>query len=316
MNKERAWDTVAGFLTYLALEKGLSENSREAYQNDLRDLIDFCVETRIRNWNNITPVNLTEYISKLFDLGIASSTISRRLSAYRGFFHYLRLEDIVKKNPAKLIPPPGKSRKLPEVLALSDIESIITQIETVVENENALQKNARIRDRAMFEMLYGSGLRVSEIVDLKLESILAKGKVLDVFGKGSKNRLVPTGEVSRWALKRYLKEVRPELVRDSRKTRDAVFLSLKLGAPLTRQAIWQMVKKYTAAAGIKIDVTPHTFRHSFATHLLEGGAGLRDVQEMLGHVSIETTVIYTHIDKHHLLDVVRQFHPRNEGGET
>jgi len=311
VDKERAWDTVAGFLTYLALEKGLSENSRSAYQNDLKDLIDFCVEAGVKDWENITPLSLTDYISKLYDLGIASSTISRRLSAYRGFFHYLRLEGIVVKNPAKLIPPPGKTRKLPEVLSVSNIESIINQIERVVEDENDLQKYARIRDRAIFEMLYGSGLRVSEIVDLKLEAILAKGKVLNVFGKGSKHRLVPTGEVSRWALRRYLEQVRPELVRNFRKTRDAIFLSLRLGAPLTRQAIWQMVKKYTAAAGITIEVTPHTFRHSFATHLLEGGAGLRDVQEMLGHVSIETTVIYTHIDKHHLLDVVRQFHPRN-----
>ncbi|MBT3232920.1 MAG: tyrosine recombinase XerD [Calditrichaeota bacterium] len=311
MDRERAWNTVSGFLTYLALEKGLAENSREAYQNDLRDLIDFCVGCGIRDWENITPLSLTDYIGKLYDLGIASSTISRRLSAYRGFFHYLRLEGIVVKNPAKLIPPPGKSRKLPEVLSVSNIESVINRIEKTVENENELQRYARFRDRAIFEMLYGSGLRVSEIVDLKLESILAKGKVLSVFGKGSKQRLVPTGEVSRWALKRYLQEVRSDLVRDSRKTRDAIFLSLKHGAPLTRQAIWQMVKKYTAAAGITVDVTPHTFRHSFATHLLEGGAGLRDVQEMLGHVSIETTVIYTHIDKHHLLDVVRQFHPRN-----
>ena len=249
MERESAWNTVAGFLTYLALEKGLAENSRDAYQNDLRDLIDFCVDTGVRDWVDITPVHLTDYISELYDLGIASSTISRRLSAYRGFFHYLRLEGILMKNPAKLIPPPGKTRKLPIVLTVSNIEAIINQIEHIVENENTLQRMARIRDRAMFEILYGSGLRVSEVVDLKLDSILAGGKVLNVFGKGSKHRLVPTGEVSRWALRRYLVEVRPEYIRDPQKTHKAIFLSIKLGAPLTRQSVWRMAKAPAWPAG-------------------------------------------------------------------
>lgn len=302
MDIDRAADTVASYMTNLALEKGLSSNSCDAYRIDLMDLIQFLADRKVPDWEQVTARNISDYVSQLYELGIAASTVSRRLSAFRGFYKHLQIEGMATHNPAKLVLGPRESRKLPDVLSLQDIEKILASLKG--------DKPLEIKNLAIIEILYGCGLRVSELTGLRLSQLLADGKVINVLGKGDKQRLVPVGGMARQALHRYLKEVRPSLVTNTKDAKDFIFLSQRYGKPMSRQAIWQLIKKLALQAGISTAITPHTFRHSFATHLLEGGAGLRDVQEFLGHASIETTNIYTHIDKGHLLEVVRTFHPR------
>jgi len=302
MDTDAAWNTVAAYLTSLALEKGLSENSRSAYQRDLADLIDYCSCKGISGWNDITSADISRYLNELYDLGIAPATVNRRLSAYRGFFTFLCREGILQADPARVVIGPRARRKLPSVLTIPQVEALLAQPD--------LNTPAGVRDRAMIELMYGCGLRVSELITLTLDALRMDGEILFVRGKGDKTRLVPVGGYARDAVMKYLSEVRPSLVKDRRQTKDAIFLSLKLGKPLTRMGFWRILKAHVAAAGIKEEVTPHTLRHSFATHLLEGGAGLREVQELLGHASIETTMIYTHVDRAHLYEVVKTFHPR------
>jgi integrase/recombinase XerD len=302
MNTDRAADEVASYITNLALEKGLSVNSCDAYRIDLMDLIQFLSSKNVRDWESVRALDISDYVSQLYDLGIAASTVSRRLSAFRGFYKHLQREGIATHNPAKLVLGPRESRKLPTVLSLQDIEKILDSLQG--------DRPLDIKNLAIIEVLYGCGLRVSELTGLRLSNLLADGKVINVTGKGDKQRLVPMGGMARQAVLRYIKEVRPSLVKNTKDARDSIFLSQRYGKPMSRQAIWQLIKKLALQVGISTAITPHTFRHSFATHLLEGGAGLRDVQEFLGHASIETTNIYTHIDKGHLLEVVRTFHPR------
>ncbi len=287
----------------MALEKGLADNTCEAYRRDLTDVIDFCDREGINGWESVRPADLSSYIAQLYDLGIAAATIGRRLSAVRSFYRFLQRDGLVNSNPADLAQAPRKRRSLPEVLTVAEIEAIIAAIDRAAPEG--------LRDWAIIEMLYGCGLRVSELTALRREWFLTEGRVLNVTGKGGRQRLTPVPGQALHTVNRYLREVRPELARKSIKARDYIFLSMKLGAPLTRQAVWGLVKHYVAAAGLMLRVTPHTFRHSYATHLLEGGASLRDIQELLGHVSIETTDIYTHIDRSHLLETVRTCHPRN-----
>ena len=304
MDELVAWDTVAGYLTSVALEKGLSDNTSQAYRLDLTDLVNFCQQKKVARWEDVTSVHILDYLKTLYDLEIAPATIARRLSAFRGFFRYLLREETIKKNPAELIEGPRMKRKLPDVLSVQDIEIILDQPDT--------ESNGGIRDRAILEMMYGSGLRVSEVIGIRLDDLLLDGELLKVTGKGSKQRIVPVGDYARQAVAHYLSDVRSQLVRDPIKAREVLFLSIKLGKALTRQAIFLMLKAYVLKAGLNANVTPHTLRHSFATHLIEGGAGLREVQELLGHVSIDTTMIYTHLDRTHLLEVVRTCHPREK----
>lgn len=302
MDEAAAWDAVAGFLTTIAIEKGLAGNSREAYRNDLRDLIRYCTDHSIPQLQSIKSSDILNYLSELYDLGVASSTMNRRLSAFRGFFSYLDREGIVNKNPVELVDGPRIKRKLPEVLSVQEMESLLAQPSD--------ESNGGIRDSAILEMMYGCGLRVSEVINLKLDNILLDGDLLKITGKGSKQRIVPIGDYARQALKDYLTKSRPSLIRDPQQACEGLFLSLKLGRPMSRQAIWLMLKDYARSAGLSSKITPHTLRHSYATHLIEGGAGLREVQELLGHVSIDTTTIYTHIDRTHLTEVIRTCHPR------
>lgn len=303
MDEATAWDAVAGFLTSMALEKGSSEKTCEAYRNDLANLLDFCVQRSISGWDKVTPLEITRFINELYDLGISSATVNRRLSAYRGFFSYLCREGIIRTNPAKLVSGPRAGRKLPYVLTPEDISAIFEQPD--------ITTSAGLRDRAILELMYGCGLRVSEVIAVRMESFVLEGKLLAVTGKGEKQRLVPVGGMAQKAVADYLSQGRSRLVREPRKAGGFLFLSVKLGRPVTRQAVWLMIKKYARVVNPELNVTPHMFRHSFATHLLEGGAGLREVQTMLGHVSIDTTMIYTHIDRTHLIEVVRTFHPRS-----
>jgi len=305
MDKEREWNAIAGFLTTLALEKGLADLSREAYKRDLADLLEFCSEREVVDWKAVTAQDILSYIGELDDLGIAPATINRRLSAFRGFWSYLVHEHLVEVNPARLIDGPPARRKLPDVLTYEDIKKLLTQPHP--------DSPSGIRDRAILELMYSCGLRVSETVSLKLDNFLLDGKLLSVRGKGSRQRLTPVGRPALEAVALYLKDARPLFIKkdDPRRAGNALFLSVKLGRPLTRQSLWLMIKAYAQAAGLTSHISPHTLRHSFATHLLEGGASLREVQELLGHVSIDTTMIYTHLDRSHLLEVVRSFHPRN-----
>ncbi len=280
----------------------MAENSREAYRRDLTDLIDYCSHRNINSWSDVTTDHLGGYVSELYYAGIAPSTVNRRLSAFRGFFAYLFREGITKQDPARIMQGPRGNRKLPDVLFIEQMELLLEQPD--------LTSNSGLRDRAMLELMYGSGLRVSELITLKIDDIIPGGEVMKVTGKGTKQRIVPVGGYAANYLNEYMEKVRPGLVRDIKDAGNYLFLSLKLGKPLSRMGYWKILRKYVIQAEIKTKVTPHTLRHSFATHLLEGGAGLREVQELLGHASISTTMIYTHIDKQHMLEVVRSCHPR------
>jgi len=293
---------LRGFLTMVSLEKGLAENTSRSYRLDLEDLLRFLADESVSEPTAVKTLHISRYIGKLYDLGIAPATISRRLSAFRGYFAYLQREGVIKKDPAELVESPKALRHLPEVLSVAEVERLIAAPDA--------QTPAGIRDRAMLELGYGCGLRVSELVSVKIGDFLLEGKILKVTGKGGKQRLVPVGECARNAIERYMQVVRPTLIKDRAAAKDALFLSLKLGTGMTRAAFWQHLQGYLLTAGLSRKITPHTLRHSFATHLLEGGAGLRDVQELLGHASIATTTIYTHIDRSHLIEVVRSFHPR------
>jgi len=303
MNTDAAWSAVAGFLTSLALEKDLAENSREAYRRDLGDLIEYCQRCGIGLWSDVKSADITRYLTELYDLGIAPATVNRRLSAFRGFFAWLCREGTCQTDPAKLVSGPRARRRLPNVLTIAEVEKLLAAPN--------LSNPIGIRDRAMLEVVYGCGLRVSELVNLKLDAFRLDGRLLLIQGKGGKQRLVPIGGYATQAVTDYLQKIRPLWVRDVRKTQDALFLTQKRGAPMTRQGFWTILKAHTTTAGIETRVTPHTLRHSFATHMLEGGAGLRDVQELLGHASLVTTTIYTEIDSAHLYEVVKTFHPRN-----
>lgn len=296
------WEAVAGFLSGLALEEGLSDNTREAYRRDLADLIQFWGESVPDNWSDVRPTDLTNYLARLSRTGASPATINRRLSAIRHFFGYLLREGAVNSDATIHLTGPRQRRHLPDVLSVSDIERLLDQPD--------LATPTGLRDRAMLELGYGCGLRVSELVGVALDDFLLEGAILKVLGKGSKERLVPVGDCARTALVEYLAKGRPSLVRAAPHAFGRLFLAAKTGRPLSRVGFYLILKNYVQAAGIERRVTPHTLRHSFATHLLEGGAGLRDVQELLGHVSIDTTMIYTHIDRSHLIEVVRTFHPR------
>lgn len=302
MNTDEARDTISTFLTSLSIEKGLAKNTLEAYQHDLGDLIEFCNRKSIRSWDKISTTHLNGYIRDLYDVGAASSTVNRRLSSIKGFFSWLSRENMIKRNPAQVLKSIRKQRKLPAVLTPDEVELLISQPDK--------SSNAGIRDRAMFEVMYGSGLRISETIGLRLDNILPGGEIMRITGKGSKQRIVPLGGYAKSALDKYIRNVRPELAVKSQNSGSYIFLSLRLGTPLSRMGFWKILRGYVVAAGLDKDITPHTLRHSFATHLLEGGAGLREVQELLGHASIDTTMIYTHIDRSHLMEVVRSCHPR------
>ncbi|MCU0625871.1 MAG: tyrosine recombinase [Gemmatimonadaceae bacterium] len=241
---------------------------------------------------------LRGFVHHLVDLGLAPASIARMVSALRGYYRFLVAEQLAQADPAELLETPRKWRTLPDVLAPTDVERLIGAI--------TLDEPLAFRDRALLEVAYGAGLRVSEWITLGLGDVHVDERLVRVIGKGNKERLVPLGRSAVTAVAVYLRELRPRLVREPHGT---LFVNAR-GTPLTRMGAWKILRKYVEAAGIALHVTPHTLRHSFATHLLEGGADLRAVQEMLGHADIGTTQLYTHIDRTYLQHVHRQFHPR------
>lgn len=288
------------FIRYLALEKGLSDNTLFAYDNDLRRYMQFLEEHNINKVDQILPLVLQNYIGQLYEIGLASSSMARNFSAIRSFHNFLIESDITKTDPSELLETPRQSRKLPIVLAVDEVISIIKQPD--------IKKPLGIRDRAMLEVLYGCGLRISELLSLKLNNLLLEDEIIRILGKGSKERFVPIGmEAIHW-IKIYLSRTRPFLT-SGVFSKSTLFLN-RNGRPMSRMGFWKILRKYVLMANISIDVHPHTFRHCFATHLLDNGADLRSVQELLGHVDISTTQIYTHVSRQQLTKIYKQYHPR------
>lgn len=293
------------YLQFIKLEKGLSKNSIISYKNDISRYVDFLVfNKKINDLSGVTLTHIEEFLNFLIDSEcLSSSSLARNISSIRGFHEFATVEGFAKANPAELIELPKKAKKLPEVLNVTEVEAILAAPNT--------ETPAGIRDKAILECLYGTGMRVSELTGLELDRLFFEIGFIRVIGKGSKERLVPVGEVAQDAIEHYVEHVRPLFINSKKpeKAKNRIFLNQRGGA-LTRMSIWNIVQKAALTAEIKKSVYPHIFRHSFATHLLEGGADLRAVQEMLGHSSILTTEIYTHIDRSFLHQVHKEFHPR------
>ncbi len=290
---------------YLLLERGLSENTREAYLADADRLQDF-LRGRGVDFDRADVQTLSDFVASLADLGIAPRSIARTVSGIKSVFRYLRLEREIDANPALLLDTPRIGRHLPTVLSVGEIDSMIAAIDP--ESPTAL------RNHAIIETLYGCGLRVSELCDMRLSRIdFTRGMAL-IEGKGSKERIVPMSDSSLELIRRYVSTDRASL-RIDRGEEDIVFLNVR-GHRLTRQMVFTVLRQLAALAGIRTVISPHTLRHSFATHLLEGGANLRAIQQMLGHESISTTEIYLHMDNSHLRDEILRHHPRNRRHTT
>jgi integrase/recombinase XerD len=288
-----------GFADYLGLEAGHSPNTVEAYLRDLYRLAEFALGRGIGDPAALTRPLLREFVFELKDLGLSAATIRRHVSAIRTYFGFLLGEGIVREDPSDRLESPRLGRTLPEALSVQEIEALL--------GAPSIEELLGWRDRALLELGYGAGLRVSELCGLTLTDLVLTEGLVRVLGKGGKERLVPIGRSVLGAVSVYLHTLRPQL--DRGKSRQRVFLNGR-GEPLSRVGAWGIVKRAATRAGLSRRVTPHTLRHSFATHLLEGGADLRAVQEMLGHADLSTTQIYTHVDREYLRSIHRQFHPR------
>ncbi|MEZ4889848.1 MAG: site-specific tyrosine recombinase XerD [Crocinitomicaceae bacterium] len=292
---------INDFIAYLKIEKGLAENSIDAYTRDVNKLRDFS-ESIPKNATAVQHEDLVQFIAELYDLGLSNRTQARIISGIKQFYNYLFLEEEINDNPAELIEQPNLGRKLPEVLSIEEIDAMIAAID--------LSKAEGERNRAILETLYSCGLRVSELVNLKFEDLHFDKGFVRVIGKGNKERLVPISPSVISEITTYKNNSRAHLPIQPQASK-IVFLNRR-GAQLTRVMIFTMIKQTALLAGITKTVSPHTFRHSFATHLLEGGANLRAIQEMLGHESITTTEFYTHLDERFLRDAILTYHPRNK----
>jgi len=295
-----SWDSaIADFLTYLRLEKSLGKRTLTAYGSDVDKLRRFMEGEYSLPPQQVEHRHLEHFLAHTCDLGLNSRSQARVLSGVKAFFKYLLLDDAIAANPTQQISGPKLGRKLPDTLSVEEVEKIIAAVD--------LSKPEGHRNKAMLEMLYSCGLRVSELVSLQLSNIYLDKKFLRVIGKGNKERLVPIGSKAIGALEQYLEGRRTAPVK--REHDNVVFLNRR-GARLTTVMVFLIVKDLAAKAGITKSISPHTFRHSFATHLVEGGADLRAVQEMLGHESITTTEIYTHLDREYLREAILLYHPR------
>jgi integrase/recombinase XerD len=293
------------FLNYLKLERSLSENSIEAYDRDVQKLSEFM----LMKYPQIPPAgisskHLADFLAFITDLGMSAHSQARILSGVKAFYKYLLFENEIEADPTVLIEGPKLGRKLPDTLSFPEIEKLLNAID--------LSTSEGGRNRAMLEVLYSSGLRVSELVELKLNQLDFELEFLRVFGKGNKERLVPAGSDALKYLSLYIKEIRGKYPhKDAQPGHEKYVFLNRNGRKLTRVMVFTIIKNLAKATGMKKTISPHTFRHSFATHLIEGGADLRAVQEMLGHESITTTEIYTHLDRDYLRQVIKEFHPRS-----
>lgn len=292
---------IGEYMTMLKVERTLARNTLESYQRDLNQYHSFLKDDiKIKSIRNVTLGHIRTYLRYLSDKAMAASSVKRAISTIRTYHNFLLAEGRMKDNPAQLLEAPKIPQKLPNILTIEEIDTILN----IIPND----KPMALRDLAIFEMMYSCGLRVTELCDIKTTDILWDSELIRVNGKGNKQRFVPIGPIARDNLKNYLNHKRPSLA-DKNHNVVELFLSQN-GRKLTRMMIWILLKKWTDASNLQKKVSPHTLRHSFATHLLEGGADLRSVQEMLGHADISTTQVYTHLDKEHLKEVHRTFHPR------
>ncbi|MBI4545169.1 MAG: site-specific tyrosine recombinase XerD [Gemmatimonadetes bacterium] len=287
------------FRDHLAFERGLSPRTLDAYGRDLERMVRFLESRGVRRPGSATPVDLREFVYHLKDQGLQPASIRRSLSAVRTYFAFLLGDGLVVSDPSERLDPPRTWRRLPGVLSREDVERLLA----APDPEDRLYS----RDKALLEFAYAAGVRVSELISLRVRDLALEEGFATVLGKGAKERLVPVGQAAVRALRIYLREVRPQL--DRGESGGLVFLNAR-GRALSRMGVWKILQKQLRRAGIQKRVTPHTLRHSFATHLLEGGADLAAVQEMLGHADISTTQIYTHVDREYLRDVHRRYHPR------
>lgn len=290
---------VDQFLDYIALERGLSPNTRAAYAADLRTFIAFLRTRRVASFNAVRRRHVLDFLFEQKDRGLSARSIARRLVALKVFFRYLQQEGLLTENVTETMESPRLWKVLPDILTYKEVDRLLA----------APQANVRhgLRDRAILETLYGAGLRVSELAALKLKDLHLEEGYVRCVGKGRKERIVPLGSRARACLRQYLDEMRPRLAQ--RTGDESLFLTFR-GRPFGRRGLWKLIKKYARMAGISKNVTPHTLRHSFASHLLANGAPLRVIQEMLGHADIATTQIYTHVDPARLKAVHARYHPR------
>ncbi len=287
------------YIYHLSVEKGLADNTLESYQRDLKKYVSFLQKNKVQCFKETSRKQITDYLNLQHENGLAPSSINRSLASLRSFYQFLLKEQIMQENPAIDLETPRMEKKLPHVLSFSDIELLLEQPQTNCE--------IGIRDKAMLELIYATGIRVSELVSLNLNHANIKMGFLRCDGKGGKERMIPLGSVAIHCLQDYLARSRRKLLKNQ--DEKTLFLN-QHGKRLTRQGFWKILKKYVLRAGINADITPHTLRHSFATHLLENGADLRSVQEMLGHADISTTQIYTQLTRKKIKEVYDQAHPR------
>lgn len=295
---------VDAFLNYAAVERGMSANTVAAYRNDLTGFVFYFTEAaddlNLTDWRSITSDHVNSLLSDMDERGYSSATRSRKIAALRSFMKFLVEERVIDESPALHIRTPRAGRPVPDVLTASDVDSLLDTAASGTSPEDR-------RDHVMIELMYAAGLRVSELVSLEISDVNLRSATVRTIGKGSKERIVPLHEAAVDAVESYLHGVRPLLA--VRAHTEAMFLGRR-GRRLSRQAFWQRLKRVAVQAGINAHITPHTLRHSFATHLLQGGASLRHVQELLGHSSISTTQIYTHLTSEHVRDEYDKAHPR------
>jgi len=293
-------DEIQDFLHFLTVEKGLAKNTIISYKRDLQQYSYFLREIDVHNVQDISRTHIIRYLSKMKNDGKSSKTMARNVASIRSFHQFLLREKLTEEDPTLHIETPQMEKKLPKVLNLPEVEALL--------NAPNMSNEFGYRDKAMLEILYATGMRVSELIELNISDAHLTMGFIRCIGKGNKERIIPIGSKAIEALELYLQYGRPKLVKPKHRS-DALFLN-HLGKRLTRQGFWKILKKLSKDAGIKKEFSPHTLRHSFATHLLENGADLRAVQEMLGHADISTTQIYTHVTKTRLKDVYAKFHPR------
>ncbi|MCK4273772.1 MAG: site-specific tyrosine recombinase XerD [Dehalococcoidales bacterium] len=294
-------ELIESFLNYLAVEKGYSEHTVVAYRNDLTGLADFAKKQGVASWADFNRQNMLSYLLDLKERGYVATTAARKVAAARSFFGFLVSEGIIKTNPTENMSSPSVGKALPKPIPIS-------QVRLLLEQPAKLSTAEAKRDRAMLELLYASGMRISELVALNLGDVNTEGDYfVRCFGKGRKERIIPLYKQIAMTVKQYVDEDRPKLARG--KKGDALFLNAR-GDRLTRQGFWQKLKEYAKSAGLGDRISPHTLRHSFATHMLSGGADLRSVQELLGHANISTTQVYTHLTTEHVRRTYDKSHPR------
>lgn len=294
-----SFNLVDQYINHLVVEKGLSENTVAAYSSDLSFFNEFIEKSGVESIKETDQADILRYLIFLRDQGIEARSRARKLVAVRGLFRFLCMEGIVEKNPAKTVDLPRSPLKLPDVVSVPQIKKLLEAPDEGTP--------AGIRDGAMLELLYASGLRVSELVGVKSIDVNLEAGFVRVFGKGSRERVIPLGSFAIKRIEKYKAEARHLFIKNG--SSDYLFLA-KRGKPMTRQGFWKILKLYCLKTGLAMNISPHTFRHSFATHLLEGGADLRVVQIMLGHSDISTTQIYTHVSRDHLRNVHTKYHPR------